>query len=173
MTEPWCRRLKAPRGDSSPDSIFCGVARALTMWEMVEYHISIAYQGLIRSEQSPADKYLRTASFAARHALVKKAIDTNVNRKDCSGFGEFIDKVEKYSDRRHEIAHGWAVDFGEHGFYLYPNTTMRDRNFPNSTAAYYYASDDIEFYCDQFTNLAETAKDFAERLAHRSLHLSG
>jgi hypothetical protein len=84
-----------------------------------------------------------------------------------------MDMVLRYSRRRHEIAHGRVFDLGEHGFYLCPNTTMRAKNFPDSTAAYYYASDDIKFYCDQFTNLAETAKDFAERLAHRLLNLSG
>jgi hypothetical protein len=81
MTEPWCRRPKAPRGDSSPDSIFCGVGRALTMWEIIEYHISIAYIGLIHLEQYPDDKYFALSSFAQRHKLVQKAIEANVNGK--------------------------------------------------------------------------------------------
>jgi hypothetical protein len=97
MTEPWCRRPKAPRGDSSPDSIFCGVGRALTMWEIIEYHVSIAYIGLIHLEQYPHDNYFALSSFAQRHKLVQKAIETNVNGKDCCSFGEFMDMVLRYS----------------------------------------------------------------------------
>jgi len=134
MTEPWSRRPQAPRGDSSPDSIFCGVGRALTMWEIIESQISIAYIGLIDSKEYRANKYFSTASFARRHALVKNVIETNVSEKDCSGFGEFMETALKYSHRRHEIAHGQVLNLGEYGFYLCPNTTLT-RNFPDYTAA--------------------------------------
>src|ERR1700719_3202139 len=115
MTEPWCRRPKAPRGDSSADSIFCGVGHALTMWEITEYRISIAFIGLINSKQYTHGKYFTVSSFDQRHKLVKHAIEANVNGKDCSGFGEFMDKVLKYSHRRHEIAHGLVSELGEYG----------------------------------------------------------
>jgi hypothetical protein len=167
MIEPWLPRPRAPRGDLSPDMIFCCVGRALSSWEAIEGEISVAYIGLIRSpEKYRANEYFKTASFAARHALVKKAITANVNGKDCSGFEEFVDAVLKYSPRRHEIAHGRVFNCGEHGFYLAPNNTL-SRNYPSSAAAYQYTSSDIKFYCDQFESLAATAMLFSERLAHK------
>jgi hypothetical protein len=165
-TQPWLPRPKEPRGDSSPHPIFCGVGLALTLWETIEGEISIAYIGLIHSEEYRADKYFRTASFAARHTLVKEAIEANVSEKDCTRVGEFVDTVLKYSPRRHEIAHGRVFNLGEHGFYLGPNNSLA-RNYPEGIAGYQYTSDDIKFYCDQFNGLAETAKHFAERLARR------
>jgi hypothetical protein len=107
-----------------------------------------------------------TPSFETRYGLVKKAIAANVNKKDCSGFGEFMDKVLEYSPRRHEIAHGRVFDLGEHGFYLAPNNSLA-RNYPDDTAAYQYTADDVKFYCDEFNGLAETAKHFADRIARR------
>jgi len=163
-TEPWLPRPKEPRGDLRPHPIFCSVGLALTTWEIIEGEISIAYIGLINSEEYRADKYFNIASFEKRHALVKKAIEANVNDKDCSGFGEFMDTVLNYSQRRHEIAHGRVFNLGEHGFYLCPNNSLA-RNYPHGTAVYQYTSSDIQFYCDQFNSLAETAKHFAERLA--------
>lgn len=163
-TQRWLPRPKGPRGDSNPHPIFCHVGFALTLWETIEGEISIAYVGLIPSDKYRTNKYFHTASFEKGHALVKKAIAANVNEKDCSGFGEFMDMVLNYSPRRHEIAHGRVFNLGEYGFYLCPNNTL-DRNYPDGTATYQYTSDDIKFYCDQFNCLAETAKGFAKRLA--------
>ena len=165
--QPWLAKPRAPRGDASPDPIFCGVGLALTMWETIEGELSIAYVGLIDSQGWRDNRYFSTHSFAGRHALVKEAIMANVNGRDCSGFGEFMDTVLKYSPRRHEIAHGRVFNLSEHGFYLGPNNSLA-RNYPDGTAAYQYTSEDIKFYCDQFTHLAEIAKNFAERLADRS-----
>jgi hypothetical protein len=164
--EPWFPRPKRLRGDTSPHRIFCAVGLALTIWETIEGEISIAYVGLIHSEGYRANKYFGTASFERRHMLVEKAIEANVNGKDCGGFGEFMDTVLNYSPRRHEIAHGRVFDLGEHGFYLAPNNSLA-RNYPDGLAAYQYTADDIKFYCDQFNCLAKTANHFAERIARR------
>jgi hypothetical protein len=163
-TQPWLPRPREPRGDSSPLPIFCFVGLALTLWETIEGEISIVYIGLTHSEGYWTNKYFGTTSFEKRHALVKKAIEANVKEKDCIGFGEFMDTVLNYSPRRHEIAHGRVVNLGEHGFYLAPNNSLA-RNYPDGIAAYQYTSDDIKFYSDHFSRLAETAKHFAERLA--------
>lgn len=165
-TDEWLPRPKQPCGDSSPYPIFCSVGLALTLWETIEGEISIAYIGLIDAKQDRMNRYFMIASFEKRHALVKSAITTNVNDKDCGGFSEFLDTVLKYSPRRHEIAHGRVFNLGEYGFYLGPNNTL-SRNYPDNTASYQYTSDDVNFFCDQFDRLAEVAKRFAERLARR------
>jgi hypothetical protein len=154
------------RGDPAPGPIFCSVGLALTLWEIVESEISIAYIGLINFKDYRSDKYFSTASFEMRHKLVTKAINSNVNEKDCSGFKSFIDLVLKYSPRRHEIAHGRVFNLGEYGFYLGPNNVL-SRNYPDGRAVYQYTSEDIKFYCGQFKNLGETASHFAKRLGQR------
>lgn len=126
--------------------------------------ISVAYIGLIKSEGSRLDKYFSTASFEKRHAIIAKAIDVNVNDKDCTDFRVFIDTVLKYSPRRHEIAHGRVFNLSEYGFCLGPNNVL-SRNYPDGRAVYQYTSEDINFYCCQFKSLAETAALFAKRLA--------
>jgi hypothetical protein len=123
-THPWDRRPKAPCGDTSPHPIFCAVGLALTLWETTEGEISIAYIGLLPAEGYRANKYFHTPGFESRHKPVRKAIEANVNQKDCSGFREFMDTVLNYSLRRHEIAHGRVYNLGEHGFYLAPNNTL-------------------------------------------------
>jgi hypothetical protein len=162
-THPWEPRPKAPCGDTSPDPIFYAVGRALTMWERTEGEISIAYIGLLPAGGYRANKYFRTPGFDSRHKLVRKAIEANVNRKDCSGFGEFMDKVLNYSFRRHEIAHGRVLNLGEYGFHLCPNNTL-SRNFPGGAAIYQYTSTDINYFCDEFAGLAKAAEPFAKRL---------
>ena len=165
-THPWERRPRAPHGDNSPNPIFCAVGLALTLWEMTEGEISIAYIGLLPAMEYRTNKYFSTPSFESRHKLVQKAIEANVNKKDCSGFREFMDKALNYSLRRHEIAHGRVYNCGEHGFYLGPNNTL-SRNFPDRTAIYQYTSSDINFFCNEFAGLAKAAEPFAERLARR------
>lgn len=164
--DPWLQRPKRPSGDPNSDAIFCAVGLALTLWEAVEGEISVAYIGLINYEGYRSNRYFSTASFEKRHALVSKAIGLNINNQDCTGFGEFIDTVLKYSPRRHEIAHGRVFNLGEYGFYLGPNNVLA-RNYPNGTATYQYTSDDIKFYCGHFKHLAEIAEHFAKRLGRR------
>lgn len=163
--DPWLQRPMQPRGDPSPDAIFCAVGVALTLWETIEGEISVAYIGLIKSEGYRSNKYFSTASFEKRHALVTKAIDVNVSNKDCSGFKAFVDTVLKYSPRRHEIAHGRVFNLGDAGFYLAPSNVLLSRNYPDGIATYQYTSDDIRFYCDQFKQLGDTAAHFTKRLA--------
>ena len=123
--QPWGRRPKAPCGDTSPHPIFCAVGLALTLWETIESEISVAYIGLIPGAgEWRANKYFSTPGFESRHKLVRRAIEANVNGKDCSGFGEFMDMVLNYSWRRHEIAHGQVRNLEEYGFYLCPNNTL-------------------------------------------------
>ena len=162
-THPWERRPKAPCGDTSPHPISCAVGLALTLWETTEGEISIAYIGLLPAEGYRANKYFHTPGFESRHKLVRKAIEANVNQKDCSGFREFMDTVLNYSLRRHEIAHGRVYNLGEHGFYLASNNTL-SRNFPDGTAIYQYTSTDINYFCDEFAGLAKAAEPFAKRL---------
>jgi hypothetical protein len=164
--QPWDRRPKAPCGDTSEHPIFCAVGLALTLWEKTESEISVAYIGLISEEEWRANKYFNTPGFESRHKLIRKAIETNVNGKDCTGFGEFMDMVLNYSKRRHEIAHGQVYNLEEDGFYLAPNNTL-SRNFPNGAAIYQYTSADINYFCGEFDRLAKAAEPFARRLARR------
>jgi hypothetical protein len=164
MTHPWERPPKAPCGDTSPHPIFCAVGLALTLWETIESEISTAYIGLIPAEEWRADRYFSTPGFEARHKLVRRAIAANVNSKDCSGFGEFMDTALEYAKRRHEIAHGLVLPIGEYGFYLCSNNVL-SRNFPEGAAIYQYTSADINYFCDKFRRLAEAAEPFAKRLA--------
>jgi hypothetical protein len=163
-TQPWDRRPRASCGDTIPHSIFCAVGLALTLWETIEGEISIAYIGLLPAGDYQANKYFKTHGFEARHKLVRTAIEVNVDQKDCSGLGEFMDTVLNYSFRRHEIAHGRVYNLGDHGFYLGPNNTLA-RNFPGQTAIYQYTSIDIKYFCDEFAELAKAAELFAKRLA--------
>ena len=163
-SDPWLQRPRRLHGDPTPEAIFCSVGLALTLWETAESEISVAYAGLINSQNYRFDKYFGIGSFNTRHKLITKAINLNVNSKDCSGFGVFIDLVLKYSPRRHEIAHGRVCNIGEYGFYLAPNNVL-SRNYPNGEAAYQYTSEDILFYCNQFKHLGEAASHFAKRLA--------
>jgi hypothetical protein len=162
-THPWERRPRASCGDTSPHPIFFAVGLALTLWETTEGEISIAYIGLLPVEGYRANKYFNTPGFESRHKLVRKAIETNVTQKDCSGFREFMDMVLNYSLRRHEIAHGRVYNLGERGFCLGPNNTV-SRNFPDGTAIYQYNSTDINYFCNEFAGLAKAAEPFAKRL---------
>jgi hypothetical protein len=165
-TDPWLQRPMRPHGDPSQVAIFCSVGLALTLWETVEGGISVAYVGLIESEKYRLNKYFSTASFEKRHAFVKKAIELNVNNKECTDFGMFIDTVLKYRPRRHEIAHGRVCNLGEYGFYLAPSNVL-SRNYPDGAATYQYTSEDIGFYCGHFEHLAGTAEIFAKRLGRQ------
>jgi hypothetical protein len=165
-SDPWSQRPRCSTGDPEPTAIFYAVGLALTLWETVEGAISVAYIGLIATTRYHDDKYFKTASFEKRHKLVKRAIELNVNQKDCGKFETFIDLVLNYSPRRHEIAHGRVFNMGERGFCLGPNMSMA-RNFPDGLSTYQYTASDIVFYCGQFAALIEQAERYSTALCRR------
>jgi hypothetical protein len=164
--DSWLQRPRRITGDRDPIALFCAVGLSLTMWETIEGGISVAYIGLVDTEPYDDDRYFKTPSFEARYKLVKKAIDININTKDCADFSAFLDLVLKFSPRRHEIAHGRVFNMGEQGYIIGPNNSLA-RNFVNKTATYQYIAADVNFYAAHFKTLGDHATEFGNVLARR------
>lgn len=155
--------------DTTIESIYVAVGRALTKWETLECHLSYMYSifdgrplniivlerygecGSIfkrRMDQleGAADKYFQSSPNQAEEALVVYCIA----------------EARRLANFRHRIAHGMVVgieNVGGNTFCLMPpshgyfHLTKRD-------GAYAYSSEEIDKYTEEFLDLAKRVQKF-------------
>jgi hypothetical protein len=132
MTDPWDRPPFPTCGDDAEDSTYVGVGRVLSQWENVELGLSHIYAMFINKPFSIGiyDQYYDDAkTFRQRLATVTRRGERFFQRHpDQSVEGDFshlMKKVGGFSERRHEVAHGFVRPIQWYSVAL-PNMTIPD-----------------------------------------------
>lgn len=155
--------------DTTIESIYVAVGRALTKWETLECHLSYMYSILddrplnnivlerygecgpifkrrMDQLEEAADKYFQSSPNQAEEALVIYCIA----------------EARRLANFRHRIAHGMVVaieNVGSNTFYLMPpshgyfHLTKRDGD-------YAYSSEEIDKHTEEFLDLAKKVQKF-------------
>ncbi len=115
MTNPWDSPPFPTCGDNKEDSTYAGVGRVLSQWEYVELGLSHLYAIFVGKSFSISvyDQYYGpTKTFKQRIASVERRAERYFQKfpdQEVEGnFCGLIKKIKGFSDRRHEVAHGFV-----------------------------------------------------------------
>lgn len=118
MTNPWDRPPFPTSGDDSDDSTYAGVGRVISQWEDIELGLSRLYAEFIGRPFSVETygQYHRSAKTSKQRITSVAATAGGFFQKypDQAVEGEFcglIKKLNGFSKRRHEVAHGFVRPF--------------------------------------------------------------
>jgi hypothetical protein len=110
MSNPWDRPPSPTRGDPDENTTCAGVGRVLTRWENVEIELSHMFAiciGKYHQEAAYDEYYDRGKTTQARiKSVEEKAERVLQNQQLEADFCIFARKTGKFSERRHEVAHG-------------------------------------------------------------------
>ena len=199
-SNPW-EQAQIPRGgDATEDAVFVSIGRALSQWEYFEMWFAQIFSVCVSDNQGidsglPAQRaYGAIMTYRGRADMVKAAFAAFMNNKlryepetdkalakqISDEFSALVNRSNKYSPRRNEIAHGfvqeWIDGCGDScGFALFPTSYSTNKN---SLAApdeaqyqrrlpwpdYIYSSAEIGAYGEQFSGLQRQSKEFLTKL---------
>jgi hypothetical protein len=112
VTNPWDRPPVPPQGDNDQDRTYCGVGRVVSEWETIELELAHLYSLFENKFGNPVtvQDYGADALFADRVSKLVKAKERffarNSNQSLDAEFCELLERIRKYADRRHDVAHG-------------------------------------------------------------------
>lgn len=113
MSNPWDRPPLPRRGDDSPETTYAAVGAVLSQWEAVESEVSHIYALCIGKMWEPEAYDLYYASGRTTRNRIKTAREAgelyfmrNPSQEAEGAFNQVMRKVEGFSERRHEAAHG-------------------------------------------------------------------
>jgi hypothetical protein len=195
--KPWDIRPKHTTGDGTADDVFRAVGMALTRWEFVEVALADIFTIFIGApEISPPSEpavraYGSIPGFKSRVDMVDAAgeaffhIDTRErdkkiiegHAKQRAEFVELLKAIRGFADRRNDIAHG-IVHARKSESYLgpplynakkYPITPNRVTVYERAT--YRYGRHDIDYYRNEFEQLATKIENLCSRLRATAAYL--
>jgi hypothetical protein len=184
---PWNPLAVEPRGDFEPDTLYAAVGRALSAWEMMEGILANVFALLCRAEFEGAVRaYGAVAAFSGRKSMLEEAFACFPDRgKDgVKELPALLAKIQQFSGRRNEIAHGVVWYFSANqkslGNYLVPATyNSRKRISGEAYMAlhpmtnelpwhvalrYAYIGAQVDYYREQFFHLTTEAMAVADAL---------
>ena len=188
QAKPWDLLSKPRNGDQNENITFLSVGKAMSQWEFFEAYLGLIYGQLVGdvSETSPAMRaYGVVSSFSTRLEMIDQAAkahffafpdDVALLLKD------LLESAKRFSARRNEIAHGIVQPYQPQGlsipgYALLPSRhATRKRELSNNPikgnaeiiSAYAYASDEIDYFGECFSALANQAMDFYSLIARRT-----
>ena len=112
MSNPWDRPPLALTGDQDDEKTYAGVGRIITEWEDVEGALSHLCS-LFVGEYLQIDAIRRYGNGGVSSVRITKLADVariyfqkRANQNIEADFEELIERLLKYSQRRHDVAHG-------------------------------------------------------------------
>jgi hypothetical protein len=115
MTNPWDRQPFPSKGDDNQDILYAAVGRVISQWENVELGLSHLYAIFIGQPFTVgiyAQYYEPSKTFMTRLAAVERQSERFFQKAPNQAIeGEFSDLVKRvngFSERRHEVAHGFV-----------------------------------------------------------------
>jgi hypothetical protein len=115
MTNPWDRPPFPSKGDDNQDILYAAVGRVISQWENVELGLSHLYAIFIGQPFSVgiyAQYYEPSKTFMTRLAAVERQSERFFqkapNQEIEGDFCDLVKRVSGFSERRHEVAHGFV-----------------------------------------------------------------
>lgn len=161
----WDVRRWGGQGDPTAENIFVQVGRALSHWELLESQLAELFDCLVSGAPSATESnragfvaYREVKASSARTELLKAAIPRALMAsRHLEPATVLAKKVGEFGSRRNEIAHGMAVNLGEHGHCLAPSnlsaSKWHSKGHMIGQAKFQYAAADIEYYAVEFARL--------------------
>lgn len=119
ITNPWDIPPLPTRGDLDDDWTFAGVGRVMSRWEAIEFRLARLYSVFIGKPNhgDAIREYGAGRIFRDRMDALKRAAETfftRVHSQLLEGeFHELSCQVDRFADRRNEIAHGIVMQIQE------------------------------------------------------------
>ena len=185
--KPWEIRPPSPIGNSNENEIFSAVGQALTEWEQVEKACAQLFAIFVSANRrrlyfAPAVRaYGCIISTKSKNDMLREAAKAFFStRKTKSHFVADFEQVMadylNFANRRNEIAHGSVQRVfitarttarGSRqkaiGCYLMPSF-YNPKKFKEEKFSYYYTSNDVIHYRQEFTKLALRVGGLYERM---------
>lgn len=174
MNNPWDIRPKQASFDEDYNSIFLQVGNALTAWEAAESRAADLFDALVATQPSNRaahSAFISVRVSSARTEMLEAAFLRAVFSDDPAYLEvkSIINRFVGFGSRRNEIAHGRVYSLGEFGFALGPNNTLKAKWRDTREAKYQYASADVQYYAECFSQLASDTEALANALVQRNV----
>lgn len=178
--KPWDRRPFPEIPTMVEADIYSAVGVALTEWERFEAQAGNLFLEITRPIERVAllRAYGSIVTFSGRLEMIDAAMEAHLNMRPddilAAAYRQFWDEAKGFSPRRNEIAHGvcfpsWheiSADENDRGYLLFPSDYATNKHEligvhewgHSELPVYGYGADDIRYYADRFSRLANHAK---------------
>lgn len=184
--KPWDRRPWPSKGDIERDTTHAAVGRALSNWERLEAFLAELFASLVSARDGAAAKraYVAVRTFEGRAEMMRAASTVFFHNFDDHDlmvkYKEILSRSTSLAPRRNDIAHAivshfWTkssdgelkTDYTEYA--LYPSLASYKERELDGTPSYCMTSKEIEFFSDQFIELANQTRPVAHQVGVKHL----